>query len=453
MTDEEIPRPEARRARPAEGVRGLQGGGRAPGQPTVILAKTVKGYGLGEAGEGRNITHQQKKMNEDELREFRDRFNIPVFDDEHQDVPFYRPPSRQPRDEVPAGAARGARRLLPERVVHAKPLATRRARVLRRVLQGQRRGARSRRPWRSSAFWRICCKDKDFGKLVVPIIPDEARTFGMEALFRAVRHLLPRRASSTSRWTASSSSTTWRRRTARSSRRASPRPARMSSFIAAGTAYATHGVTDDAVLHLLLDVRVPAHRRPDLGGGRHARARLPARRHGGAHHAQRRGLQHQDGHSHLLASTVPNLMVLRPGVCLRDRRDRPGRHEAHVREAGGRCSTTSRSATRTTTSRRCPKGVEDGILRGAVRLSRAPAGHKRRPQILALQRRERALKAQEMLGEKYDVAPTCGARRATSDCVRTRWRRSAGTCCTPARRSEEELPGACSRRGRARSWP
>ena len=82
------------------------------GEPTVILAKTVKGYGMGEAGEGQNITHQQKKkMGEDALKAFRDRFNIPISDDEIADAPFYRPPGRQPRDPVHARAPRASRRL------------------------------------------------------------------------------------------------------------------------------------------------------------------------------------------------------------------------------------------------------------------------------------------------------------------------------------------------------
>ncbi len=83
------------------------------GGPTVVLAKTVKGYGLGEAGEGRNVTHQQKKLNEKELREFRTRFDIPINDEEVAETPFYRPPADEPGDDVSAGTAEGARRVSP----------------------------------------------------------------------------------------------------------------------------------------------------------------------------------------------------------------------------------------------------------------------------------------------------------------------------------------------------
>ena len=121
------------------------------GQPTVILAKTVKGYGLGEAGEGRNITHQQKKLNEKELREFRARFGVPISDEEIAETPFFRPPRGQPRDEVPAGAAQGAGRF---------PAAAHRARRSRSKCRSwrpsrelaQRARARSRCPRR----WHSC---------------------------------------------------------------------------------------------------------------------------------------------------------------------------------------------------------------------------------------------------------------------------------------------------------
>src|SRR5206468_2701440 len=92
------------------------------GQPTVILAKTVKGYGLGEAGEGRNITHQQKKLNEKELREFRARFNIPISDEVIAETPFFRPPANSPERQYLLGARKKLGGFLPQRVVNAEPL-------------------------------------------------------------------------------------------------------------------------------------------------------------------------------------------------------------------------------------------------------------------------------------------------------------------------------------------
>ena len=149
----------------------------------MILAHTVKGYGLGEAGEGRNITHQQKKLNEDELREFRDRFDIPISDKDVAEAPFYRPPDSSP--EI---------RYLQER-----------RRVLGGYVPGRRSptaklkppkwedyaeffaGSEGREVSTTMAFVRLLVRllrDKSVGRYVVPIVPDEARTFGMEALFR-----------------------------------------------------------------------------------------------------------------------------------------------------------------------------------------------------------------------------------------------------------------------------
>ena len=160
-----------------------------------------------------------------------------------------------------------------------------------RGVQAQLEGTGEREISTTMAFVRILAallRDKSIGRHIVPIVPDESRTFGMEGMFRQLGiysavgqqyHAAGRRAADVLP----------RGRAGRSSRRASPRPARCRSFIAAGTAYSAHGDADDPVLHLLLDVRLPARRRSHLGGGRQPRARLPARRHRRTHHAQRRG--------------------------------------------------------------------------------------------------------------------------------------------------------------------
>ena len=106
------------------------------GQPTVILAKTVKGYGLGEAGEGRNISHQQKKMNEKELREFRARFDIPISDEDIAETPFYRPPADSPEIKYLAGTAQKARRLCAGAHRQAGQAGRAEAGIFRRIFQG-----------------------------------------------------------------------------------------------------------------------------------------------------------------------------------------------------------------------------------------------------------------------------------------------------------------------------
>ena len=153
------------------------------GRPTVILARTIKGYGMGSAGEGRNITHNQKKLNEDELLYFRDRFSVELSDKEAVKAPFFKPKAnskeikylKQRREELGG--------YLPSRVVKNKKMNPPDIKIFQELLEGT--GDRSIST--TMAFVRlltIICRDKEVGKYVVPIIPDEARTFGMDPLFR-----------------------------------------------------------------------------------------------------------------------------------------------------------------------------------------------------------------------------------------------------------------------------
>src|SRR5438105_10753002 len=155
------------------------------GSPTVILARTIKGYGLGEAGEGKNVTHQQKKLNEDELKEFRSRFGIPLNDQDCIEVPFYRPAEDSPEVQY----LRARREVLggytPARAVRSKPITTDNEELFKEFHDG----SEGREVSTTMAFvgmLRKMLKDPEIGKLVVPIVPDEARTFGMESLFRTV---------------------------------------------------------------------------------------------------------------------------------------------------------------------------------------------------------------------------------------------------------------------------
>ena len=153
------------------------------GQPTVILAKTIKGYGLGEAGEARNIAHQQKKLEEQQLREFRDRFDLPIPDSKIPEIPFYHPGPKSPEVEYLLERRRALGGFLPRRVVRAEPLPAPRLESFQDFLTG----SAGREVSTTMAFVQLLSllmRDKTFGKLIVPIVPDEARTFGMDALFR-----------------------------------------------------------------------------------------------------------------------------------------------------------------------------------------------------------------------------------------------------------------------------
>ncbi|NOQ97170.1 MAG: pyruvate dehydrogenase (acetyl-transferring), homodimeric type, partial [Calditrichae bacterium] len=155
------------------------------GSPTVILARTVKGYGLGEAGEGKNVTHQQKKLNEQELREFRSRFGIPISDEDVDTIPFYKPDE----DSAEMKYLQERRKILggyvPTRREKNKPIKP----LSEEIFKEFYKGAEDREVATTMVFGRILTKllrDKEIGQLIVPIIPDEARTFGMESLFRQV---------------------------------------------------------------------------------------------------------------------------------------------------------------------------------------------------------------------------------------------------------------------------
>jgi len=153
------------------------------GKPTVILAKTIKGYGLGEAGEGRNISHNQKKLNEEELREFRSRFGIPISDDDVANAPFYKPADDSPELQYLRERREALRGYLPARSQTKIALET-------PTLEGYEEflgGSKGKPMSTTMAFVRLLSKllrDKNIGKRIVPIVPDESRTFGMEGLFR-----------------------------------------------------------------------------------------------------------------------------------------------------------------------------------------------------------------------------------------------------------------------------
>ncbi|MGD9763674.1 MAG: pyruvate dehydrogenase (acetyl-transferring), homodimeric type [Candidatus Binatia bacterium] len=273
--------------------------------PTVVLAKTIKGYGLGEAGEGRNVTHQQKKLNEKELREFRDRFGIPVADRDLLETPFYRPPDDSEEIEYLLERRRQLGGFLPNRRVRATPLSPLPLEWFREFLDG----TGEREVATTMALVRLLqhlMNDKTIGRLIVPIVPDEARTFGMDALFRKFgiySHL-------GQRYEPADSDVVLYYREATDGQlleEGITEAGAMASFIAAGTSYATHGVTAIPFFFFysmfgfqrvgdLIWQNADARGRGFLVGATAGRTTLAGE-----------GLQHQDGHSHLLASVVPTV--------------------------------------------------------------------------------------------------------------------------------------------------
>ncbi|MCX7798583.1 MAG: pyruvate dehydrogenase (acetyl-transferring), homodimeric type [Melioribacter sp.] len=280
------------------------------GSPTVILAKTVKGYGLGEAGEGKNITHQQKKLNEEELREFRTRFSIPISDEEVANAPFYRPPEDSPEILYLKERRKALGGYIPKRIVKAPPLKT----PSEELFEEFYKGTEGHDVSTTMVYVRILAKllkDKEIGHLIVPIVPDEARTFGMEALFRQVgiySHV-------GQLYEPVDKDSLLYYKEAKNGQileEGITEAGAMSSFIAAGTAYSVHGI--NTIPFFSFYSMFGFQRVGDLiwaAGDMRCKGFLFGATAGRTTLAGE-GLQHQDGHSHLLAYPVPNLMAYDP---------------------------------------------------------------------------------------------------------------------------------------------
>ncbi|MGH7792282.1 MAG: pyruvate dehydrogenase (acetyl-transferring), homodimeric type, partial [Thermodesulfobacteriota bacterium] len=274
------------------------------GSPTVILAKTIKGYGLGESGEGRNVTHQQKKLNEEELREFRSRFGIPISDEDVAEAPFYKPSDASPEMKYLHEHRKKLGGYVPARIVKGKTLKA----PPDELFEEFYKGSGDREIATTMAFVRILSRllrDKEIGKFIAPIIPDEARTFGMDALFRQVgiySHV-------GQLYEPVDKETLLYYKETKDGQileEGITEAGSMSSFIAAGSAYATHGINMVPFFAFysmfgfqrigdLIWAAGDTRCRGFLVGGTSGRTTLAGE-----------GLQHQDGHSHLLAYSVPN---------------------------------------------------------------------------------------------------------------------------------------------------
>jgi pyruvate dehydrogenase E1 component len=373
------------------------------GSPTVILARTIKGYGLGEAGEGKNITHQQKKMNEEELREFRTRFGIPISDEEVASAPFYRPPDDSPEVKYLHERRRALSGYTPARAPKCRRLEV----DLEETFAEFYQGTEDREASTTMAFVRMLSKllrHDAIGKLVVPIVPDEARTFGMEALFRQVGiYSHPGQL-----YEPVDRDTLLYYKEARDGQileEGITEAGAMASFIAAGTACLTYGINTIPFFIFysmfglqrvgdLIWAAADSRCRGFLLGGTSGRTTLAGE-----------GLQHQDGNSHLLAYTVPNLMAYDPAFAFEI--------AVIIQEGIRRMYDEGESIFYYLTLTNepylmppMPEGVADGILKGMYRLRAAENRQaKHQAQLFGSGAiLHEALKAQKLLAEKYDVA-------------------------------------------------
>jgi len=372
------------------------------GQPTVILAYTVKGYGLGESGEGKNITHQQKKLNEEELRKFRNKFGIPISDEDVAAAPFYRPEDDSEEIRYLHERRKALGGYVPERRTEAPPLEMPPDSLFEEFYEG----TGEREVATTMAFVHMLSallKDEKIGRHIVPIVPDEARTFGMEALFRQVGIY-----SSLGQLyePVDKESLLYYKEDIRGQilEEGITEAGSMASFIAAGTSYATHGI--NMIPFFIFYSMFGFQRIGDFvwaAGDMRAKGFMLGGTSGRTTLAGE-GLQHQDGHSHLLAYPLPNLRAYDPtfayelAVIVRD-----GIERMYVKNEDVFYYLTVMNEPYKMPP--MPEGVEDGILRGVYRLKTSGGGgDEKKVHLLGSGTiLNEAIKAQRILEDAYDV--------------------------------------------------
>ncbi len=371
--------------------------------PTVILAKTIKGYGLGEAGEGRNVTHQQKKLNEEEVHSFRRRFKIPVSDTVVDHLSFYRPPANSSETKYLHERRKALGGPVPERVVEVEPLRSVPDAPFKEFLAG----SKDRPASTTMVFVRILTKllaDNEIGNRIVPIIPDEGRTFGMEALFRKVgiyshvgQHYTPVDRQNLLYYREATDGQILEEGITEAGA--------MSSFIAAGTSYASNNLMMipfftyysmfgfqriGDLIWAAGDIRCKGF----LIGATAGRTTLAGE-----------GLQHQDGNTQLFAFPYPNIVAYDPAfayelaIIIRE-----GMRRMFVEMED--CIFYLAVGNENYPMPAMPTGVEEGVIKGMYLFKKSnQAKGKAHVRLLGsgailLE----ALRAQEILGNNYGVS-------------------------------------------------
>jgi pyruvate dehydrogenase E1 component len=349
------------------------------GQPTVILAKTVKGYGMGRAGEGQNITHQQKKMDVGSLKQFRDRFNIPVADEVIAETPFYKPADDSPEIQYLKGARDKLGGSLPVRHANIPPLKVPELSVFDALLKSTEEREISTTMAFVRAFTALT-RDKELGPRIVPIVADESRTFGMEGMFRqlgiysSVGQLYePVDAGELMFYKED--------KAGQILQEGINEAGAFCSWIAAATSYANHG--QHMIPFFIYYSMFGFQRIGDLAwaaGDMQARGFLLGGT-SGRTTLNGEGLQHEDGHSHLISSTIPNCISYDPtfsyelAVILHD-----GLKRMYQKMENVFYYITVMNENYTHPA--MPKGAEENILKGMYLFREGSDGKKPRVQLM-----------------------------------------------------------------------
>ncbi len=373
------------------------------GAPTAILAQTVKGWRLGPSVEGRNVTHQAKKMSADELKSFRDLLELPIADEGlADDPPYYHPGQASPEVRYLLERRKALGGLVPDRRVQPKPVALPDEQAFAEFPKGSGTVAAST----TMAFTRLLrnlLRDRSIGHRVVPIIPDEARTFGMDPLFKEVGIYSP----IGQRYEPVDAETLLPYREAIDGQvleEGITEAGSMASFTAAGTAYATHG---EPMLPFYVFYSMFGFQRT----GDQIWAFGDARGHGfllgataGRTTLNGEGLQHEDGHSQVLATTIPNIRAYDPAFAYET--------ALIVKDGVKRMLQDGEDIFYYLTLYNenypmppMPDGAEEGILRGIYLFKHGEEGRRRRVTLLGSGAiMQQILRAQGLLQERYDVA-------------------------------------------------
>ncbi|MEJ2114714.1 MAG: pyruvate dehydrogenase (acetyl-transferring), homodimeric type [Gammaproteobacteria bacterium] len=374
------------------------------GQPTVILAKTVKGYGLGKSGESLNIAHQLKKPAKESLQAFRDRYRIPIDDEQLEDVPFYKPPEDSPEMKYMKQLREKLQGQIPKRNQSTINLDIPSIEIFKDIIGG----SEGRENSTTMAFVRILLaltRDKAIAKYVVPIIPDEARTFGMEGLFRSMG-IYAHKGQLYDPVDADEVMFYREDQAGQILEEGINEAGAMSSWIAAATSYSNHGVP--MIPFYIFYSMFGFQRIGDLAwaaGDSRARGFLIGGTAGRTTLAGE-GLQHQDGHSHIIASTIPNCRAYDPAyayelaVIIHH-----GLHTMYVQKQDYYYYITVMNENYEQPE--MPKGCEEGIINGMYRLQASQKNKQGNQHVQLLGSgtilRE-VIAAAELLQEEYSIS-------------------------------------------------
>ncbi len=385
-------------------------------RPTAILAMTVKGYGTSEAGEANNETHSLKKLDLKSLKAFRDRFGVPISDKDLKDVPFYRPPEDSPE----MAYMRERRAQLGSQLPHRRSKSYSLAAPARAAYASQMKSSGKREISTTMAFVRILSslvKDKQIGERVVPIVPDEARTFGMEGMFRQLGIY----SSVGQKYTPHDAGGILFYKEAENGQileEGINEAGAMSAWLAAATSYS---VSDYPMIPFFIFYSMFGFQRiGDLAwaaGDSQARGFLIGAT-AGRTTLNGEGLQHQDGHSHMIAATVPNCISYDPtysyelAVIIQDGTRR-------MFEDGENCFYYITTMNENYFHPDMPEGVEEGIVRGLYKLRTSESKAKHRVQLMGAGAILREVEAAANILEKdFDVAADVWSMTSVNELAR-----------------------------------